>query len=281
MSNISVLTFQQKNKKGRPNDDYYCWTLSGNTFAVADGVSRTQDPGAERPTTSRLAAAAFCTEMTRALERGKTFEQALVCANATIAGLNEAKGITPETVDYLGRDYISCVGIAGILGREAPNRFSYGYFPDCGIFVYDRDYLPILMSENHLAILEEFREGGGFATTDEKRIWWRRDMRNRPDMRTMTYGVLTGEPAAVSYLKTGYVDLQLGDVAILFSDGMYPFLFDRVFLKLVADMLSYPFEQEGKRQAIAGYLSVAEKDLRQRRVGNLDDDRTMIAFTLK
>lgn len=281
MSNRSVLTFQQKNKKGRPNDDYYCWRMNGNSFAVADGVSRTQNPGAERPATSRLAAAAFCTEATRALERGKSFEQAFTCANVTIAGINEAKDITPETVDYLDRDYICCVGVAGVLEEDIPNRFSYGYLPDCGIFVYDRDRLPILVSENHLSVLEAFREKRGFVSTDEKRIWWRRDMRNHPDARTMTYGVLTGEPAAVSYLKTGYVDVQPGDVVILFSDGMYPFLFDRVFLKLVADVLSYPSEQEGKRQAVAGYMSVAEKDLRQRHVGNLDDDRTMITFMLK
>lgn len=255
--------------------------MNGNTFAVADGVSRTQDSAVARPATSRLAASVFCTEVTRALERERSFEYAFGYANAMIAGFNKSKGITPETVDYLARDYICCVGVAGILGREAPNRFSYGYIPDCGILVYDGDYLPILVSENHVAILEEFRERREFATTEEKKIWWRRDMRNRPDLRVMTYGALTGEPAAISYVKTGYIDLQSKDVVILFSDGMYPFLFDREFLKLTADMLSYRFERERKQHVIAEYLSIAEKDLHERRIGNLDDDRTMIVFMFR
>lgn len=280
MSDVRVLAFQQKNKKGKPNDDYYCWRLNGKSFAVADGVSRTQDPGAVHPATSRLAAAAFCTEVTRALEQDKTFEQAFICASITIANLNKAKDITVQSVDYLARDYMCCVGVAGILGREIPDRFFYGYLPDCGLFVYDRNYLPVFVSENPIAILEEFRENRSFSTADEKRVWWRRDMRNRPGARVMTYGALTGEPAALSYVKTGYIDLQPKDVVILFSDGMYPFLFDHEFQKLVAYLLSCPFGQEGKQQAIAGYLGLAEKDLRAQHVDNLDDDRTMIAFAI-
>lgn len=279
MSNISALTFQQGNKKGKPNDDYYC--MAGRVFAVADGVSRTPYSKAQYPATSQLAAAIFCIEVTCALEKGKAFEQAFAHANGAIVEMNKAKGITPETLEYLLRDYVSCMGVAGMLSKEVQNRFSYGYVGDCGILVYGADGLPIYMSENDVFVLETFREQRGFATQDERRIWWRHDMRNRPDARYMTYGALTGELEALSYLRTGFVDLQPGDIVILFSDGMYPFLFDRVFLKLVADMLSYPFEQEGKRQAIAGYLSIAEKDLRERHVGNLDDDRTMITFTLR
>ena len=281
MSNhIRVVAFSQENTKSKPNEDWlYAWPDKG-VFAVADGVTLPRINGVYPAICSVHAATRFCVTTTAVLAHRKdSMFTAFLLANLEIAALNCSHGITAKMVDYSHHDYLACVGIAGRLSKENPWRFEYGYIGDCGIFVYDEDYFPKFLSENPTIILERFREGWGFQGKNEERVFWRGMFCNRPESPFMTQGVLTGELAALAYFKTGYVDLVPGDTLMLFSDGIYPFLFDREFRKLIAQALNADVSVEMRSEAIA-YMDSVIPDMRAKEIENLDDDKTFIALTI-
>ena len=105
-------------------------------------------------------------------------------------------------------------------------------------------------------------------------------MRNHPDRRFMTYGALTGEASALSYLKTGSIDLETGDIVVLFSDGIYPFIFDHWFRHLVASLLHGISSEWIIQMTLNGYINRTCQKLQEQRIGNLDDDKTFIALTV-
>ena len=280
---VRVLSYIQDNERSKPNDDCGSVARLRNSwgFSVADGVGRTiPENQLDAVTSSYGAAETFCNRTARTLAVGsKTLHEAFAYANEGICDLNEAAGITSETVDYLGRDYMCCTAIAGTILAH-PNRFAYGCIGDCGVFVYDKDFFPVFISENPVGILESFREGWRFLEDRERYLFWRRELRNRASRR-MTYGVLTGEPSALAQVKYGYVDLDEGDTVVLFSDGVYPFIFERFFRMQVAGLLKMEATGEEKCMMLRQYLDVATRELAVREVGNLDDDRTLIAFAIE
>ena len=284
MKNIRVIAFEQKNTKGKPNEDCHYWVSfmdKNKAFAVADGVSRTPGnvPQLHVPLSSYTAAATFCHQVACALVTNQTMQEAFARANVAIAELNQAAGIGPENVDYLVHDYLGCVGVAGVITAESPNRLAYGHIGDCSILVYDANYFPMLLPYNSVGLLEYFREGRGFADENEEKVFWRKEMRNRV-ARFMTYGVLTGEALALSQLRTGYIDLEPNDTVILFSDGIYPFIFDIRFLKAVSSLLHASCDEGNAHTVLDDCISVVREDLQRRGSRNLDDDKTLIAFTM-
>lgn len=275
MERLKVFMFQEGNAKGKSNDDYSVWLMEGRSFAVADGVSRTCS---SEHTSSRIAARIFCEVTTRALAEKKSMSESFVLANKEIETLNRKLSITSETVDYLGRDYLCCVGIAGVLNETPPYRFSYGCIGDCSVLVYDAHLMPKFLSENPIGVLEGFREGREFSDKNKKMVFWRRDLRNNPSQSFMTYGALTGEPSAMAYLKTGSIDLAWGNVVLLFSDGIYPFIFDVGFRAEIVSLLLNASDEATKHLRLQKYFEEAGERLRSRGVQNLDDDRTLIAL---
>lgn len=292
MGFVKSFAFQQDNSKHKPNEDaHYCVEVEfeGNhSFAVADGVSRAVYGDARYPFSAWPAAEAFCKIAASALVSGIPTYTSFAGANDEIAAVNKKAGITPETVDYLGLDYLCCEGIAGLLHNEPPYRFFYGYIGDCGILVYDHHLLPLFLSDNPIGILEQFREGFEFEDKSDQRLFWRQKLRNHPDRRFMTHGALTGEASALSYLKTGSIDLEPGDTVIMFSDGIYPFIFDHWFRHLVASLLRSTSGEELRNlsgreligRTLGSYIMRACPKLEQQGVGNLDDDKTFIALTV-
>lgn len=278
---VDVLSFAQDNARSKPAEDFGSITRFKNTwaFAVADGVSRTGGYYSQlgKPSSSCIVATAFCHTSAPALATGKSLHEAFAFANEKINGINEAAGFTPETVDYLDRDYLCCTAVAGALAEEYPDKFIYGYIGDCGILVYDADYMPVFLSENNVGILEGFREGSRFSDKNERRIFWRKKLRNRSE-RFMTYGALTGEPAALAQVTYGYVDLKAGDTVLLFSDGIYPFIFDQVFRVTVTDLLRKSVVEAEIWGTLESCIKAATVYLQYEGAKNLDDDKTMIAF---
>ena len=282
MSNHArVFAFTQENTKSKPNEDWLHASPDKGVFAVADGVTLPRINGVYSEISSAHAATRFCATTTAVLaQRKDSLFTAFLLANLEIAALNCSHGITAKTVDYSHHDYLACVGIAGRLSKENPRRFEYGYIGDCGIFVYDEDYFPKFLSENPVDVLERFREGWGFQEKNEERIFWRGMLRNRPESPFMTQGVLTGELVALAYFKTGYVDLAHGDTLVLFSDGIYPFIFDRGFRELISTLVQDICDEKIKDNKLREYIKEAASDLRKRGVGNLDDDKTCIALRI-
>ncbi len=282
--NVRCLTYHQDNAKSKPNEDAcdYMITSHGDfIFAVADGVSRSVYGDPDRPWSALPAAEKFCRLVCSSISLlGYSLQEAFAYANLWIADINEKKGIIPDTVDYLGLDYLCCEAVAGKIERGIPRRFSYGYIGDCGVLVYDKNLLPVFLSDNQVGILEQFRDGFTFNNKSDQRFFWRRQLRNHPGERYMTYGALTGEKAALAYVKTGSIDLEADDTAILFSDGIYPFLFDHQFRYIVTSLLQNHSGEKIIQRTMTSYINRACKKLQEEHVGNLDDDKTFIAFAV-
>lgn len=276
---IKALSFIQGNTRAKPNEDYLLCSPGNPIFAVADGVSRSRINGIYPELSSVCAAKQFCDSVTKALTPcNHSIYSAFMVANIAIAELNAANGITRETVDYAYNDYLACMGIAGRFSDNYPRRFEYGFIGDCGILVYDINCMPKFLSDNRIAVLEQFREAWGFEDEKEKYIYWRNTLRNRPNAPYMTYGAMTGEISALHYLRTGYIDLAPKDTLILFSDGIYPFIFSRGFREEIITALKDDKDGVLVRSYLGAYAVSMIPELEQKSVQNLDDDKTFIAL---
>ena len=278
---IRVMTYQQDNGKGKPNEDFLLVSSGFGTqvYAVADGVSRFEKVDKGR---SALAAAQiFCTHVTEELKSQKNIEQAFCIANECVRTLNIEYGITPETVDYLDNDYVSCVGVVGMFLDNFANVFFYGAIGDCGIIVFNADRLTVeLVEDAQLAHLEQIRDDWGFKDIDERRVFWRKEFRNKPASRFMTYGTLTGEADAIAYLNTGCVRVEKGDTIVLFSDGMSPFICSSMFRSSLQHAL-VNINDEAERDAfVHGALYGLTSEFHEQDSKKLKDDRTFIAISV-
>ena len=119
---------------------------------------------------------------------------------------------------------------------------------------------------------------------NEREKWqlWRETLRNPSRRWEMTYGALTGEEQALEYLETGSIELACGDVVLLFSDGVTPFISDprSSFLAQIRDLLQDRADRDVCEARIKEYLKAATESLALQKVENLNDDRTFIALSL-
>ncbi|MDP3770481.1 MAG: hypothetical protein U1A25_02890 [Candidatus Sungbacteria bacterium] len=275
MARVRAITFGQDNEKSKENEDFLLVSEYKQIYAVADGVSRSRKNGRYTNELSSLPAAKlFCDVVVKQLECGNVMYAAFDEANKAVAKLNLSYGITTETVDYLHKDYVSCGGIVGLFNEEDSRVFSYGFIGDCGILVYDADLFPVFLSENRMGILEHFRDQWGYTDTDDMMIFWRKELRNR-NMRFMTYGSLTGQPEAMDQITMGSVCVDTGYIILLFSDGIYPFIFDNLFRWKVRRVLQ---NGEDNLLPLDRFMRTLTLGLREQKTPNIDDDKTFIAI---
>lgn len=281
LKGIREFIFTQNNtKKGKPNED--CWGKSpSGAYVVADGATRPRNEKGEYPELSaRLAAEAFCATALLALQNDNSILWAFSYGNDAIKEVNRENGITLDTADHLQHDFLACVGVVGMLTGKFPYELHCGYIGDCGVLVYDKDLLPVFLSENQLAALEQFRDQWGFGdNADEQRLFWCTHIRNQHPSRHMTYGSLTGEREAIVYVRNGFVKLEPGDTVLLFSDGILPFIYDRWFRRI----LRHDFREKLGNKFIDIFennLVRLAQELRAGGVKNLDDDKTLIAISI-
>lgn len=285
---VSTLCFLEDNAKNKPIEDCLWWTassdLSRHVFAVADGVTRSVPVGGSYPDPSAWHPAnIFCSQI-RSLRDArwrskdaakKAIVDAFRHANEGIYCFNTAQCVTSETVDYFEKDYFGCVGVMGVL---LDNTLHYGYIGDCGLLVFDKDLNPVFLSSNNeLGPLEMFREGMVFTGAKERSIFVRRNLRNHPHSRAMTYGALTGEEGALPYVRTGSISLELQDTAILFSDGILPFIFDVQFRAVLRNQL---YSGDDSVELVRKTIDILTGKLGAKHVSNLDDDKAFVAFSI-
>lgn len=298
---VQVLEFLEDNTKGKPNEDFL-YSLSDRVFAVADGLTRFVSQGKDYPNPSPAGAAAeFFSEVAAMSIEGlirlgqltadrteEAIREAFSDANTAIRRLNESNSITKETTDYLENDFASCVGALGMLVKST---LYHGYIGDCGLLVYDsKSSMPKFMTANDMALLEDFREAWGWFKemsgvdmAEEKiarRLFWAKDLRNKPGSPCLTYGALTGEREALAYMKIGKIELGVGDTAIFFSDGILPYLFARSVREAIVQGLESDMGEAVKKEIVAQAISRSNFTLRMQNFKNLNDDKAFIAFQL-
>lgn len=246
-----------------PIEDQYYSSL--NEAIVADGITRdpigipvltcSEKEGIKkypRPSGAELAAKAICD--TFAKSNGSLKERLIAC-NASVKALND-KYI--KECDYLENDYygavVSCIHIEN-------NILNYAYICDCGVIVYDslgnikfqteddkEKYSDPYIKQVEMEISWDFPE-----TRAKIRREYRNNLENIRDGKCVSYGALTGEIAAHAFIRDGQIELQTGDIIVVYSDGFTNFLHEAEFISLLSDFKQDTFEEYVNSKALSDY----------------------------
>jgi hypothetical protein len=235
MYGFTVESFKHK-FAGFPLEDYFAWEYSEESdlsvACVADGItrdfidntvakknlasfikSRTGQYSPHAQNVSRIGVNTFL--KTRSLES----------SNLEINHYNKERGLIPT--DYWGRDLAGCTA-AGI--SIDYNRLSYESICDSGIAVFDEkgnlkfktsNEGPNSKGDMDKEVKDKF--GVTFDQQEGRRII-RSQYRNNPS-QPLSYGALTGEEAALSYIRRGTENIQDKDFVLLYTDGVGDIIF--------------------------------------------------------
>ena len=250
MMNGFIAENWKLNLLGHPIEDSYTISSDIEAIAVADGVTRDPTPylpdkstlagklkfvlSYEKPSRAKRAADDF-TEVSPELLREykikdhNAIRQVFELANNTIAKRSQIDTPNP---DYLTNDFPGCVAA---LTSYFDGAIHWGFICDCGLSVIDEkgnikfrtlDEGPSKIDEQ---IWPKIREKLG------RNINWRmpaarREIRsiyrNNPQ-EINSYGVLTGEEAAMHYVRTGFYEAKPSDTLLVYSDGISELMFNK------------------------------------------------------
>ncbi|CAN5132639.1 hypothetical protein BH09PAT2_BH09PAT2_04630 [soil metagenome] len=233
---IIVLEWPTEVKKKQENkiqsEDYAVWNDEHGYYIVADGVSRDVYER-KGESIAREAAKRACETMAVRLSTyaDGTIQEAFKFANKAVKELNEEQGLWGKgNNNYLDRDLAGAC-LACLVKKN--RKFYYGYIGDCRVAHLSSDEKLDIVPDQVLEAQIEFPKQGAIV---ERVITIRRERRNNPSTPHKTYGVLTGEDAALypKYLKFGSYECRPGDVVLVCSDGVGSFVEnDKVFSQLL------------------------------------------------
>lgn len=130
-------------------------------------------------------------------------------------------------VNYLDRDYAGCVASGGIIQN---GMLFCGFITDCGVCIFDKkgnlkfrtnDESP---NKDIGKILQE-KYKTSFKYSKGRRII--RSIYRNNLQEPLAYGALTGEAAAINYVRTSSLKLEKDDSVIFYTDGMKTILFSK------------------------------------------------------
>ncbi len=173
---------------------------------------------------------------------GNVKEKLIIC-NQAVKKLND---IYIKKCDYLQNDYYgavaSCIQING-------NTLDYAYICDCGVIIYNQSGEVKFQTIDEKETYSDpyINQIGIPWNLPEARVIVRRDYRNNlnqiKDGKCISYGALTGEESAISFIKYGQIELSKGDIVAVYSDGFTPFLKEKQFIELLCNFDSTKFEE--------------------------------------
>lgn len=243
------VQYWQKWLAGHPREDSFELGNEREIIAVADGVTR--DPSEwlpdlntlrgkltfawnyERPSPAAEAAEICTRSAVSFLERAAIDEQAMRYAlelgNVHIGESNFRRGITQNSTDYTSRDFAGCVGAVAAFGNE---RVYWSFICDSGVGLFDADgNLKARTCREDPHRFEKFYwerpEMRGKSWADPSARGYIRKFHRNNLMEAASYGVLTGEEAALNYVRAGSWPVAEGDIVLAFTDGAEGTLFER------------------------------------------------------
>lgn len=245
----NVLTLQWDSPTGKLSEDVFLADQQRGVFAVADGVTRRGYTGAyPQPSPARLAAEHVVRKLGTLLPHLTTNDEAAVekvwhSANNRVRQLNQELGFW-DNHDYWGNDYAGAVASCLLLTHDF---FLYGFIGDCGVAQLSATGEILWRTPNEVHHIEPLVLPDEAAKHTDQLFKWRKEYRNNPQANHPTYGVLTGEAAALKYVRTGRRSYRAGEILILYSDGIEPFLYqDSTFRSLIVD---------GNQQKLTQYIA--------------------------
>jgi len=236
---VGAFAFPCKERKNGLFEDASLVDEDGPVFAVADGYTQlvyTEEEERTKMSKAREAAELFCKTVVENLGRQRGHEpeyQAMWNANEEIRELNRRYGISNP--DFWTSDYACCYGAVGFLSDDRL-RFHYAYISDCFVAVLDKDTKWKLPVRDDLDPVHDFWQD--IQGEANKEFVTRALIRNKPGPvdgrgRELSYGTLTGEMAAMSFVRHGTIEVGNGDIILLGTDGAMPYLEEKGFLDLL------------------------------------------------
>ncbi len=220
----SITTYTRQNRSpGKPNEDAIAvqTTPYGAVVALADGVTRSVSAQGTYPSPSGavLAAQTAVQTLTQELTVENTraaLARALSQANERIVALNESAGVQ-SLLNYADHDWWGTCALAVTIGDGT---LRWAHIGDSALLrwrapkfqVFTRDQVRHV-SPYVWSLPQDVVQAAGGET-----VYARKMLRNKPD-HPMSYGVLTGEDAALGYCEFGTTRIRPGDRYVLVSDG--------------------------------------------------------------
>ena len=232
-----------------PIEDSYSFDGENKIIAVADGVTR--DPteylpniktlsgklqfalNYPKPSPAKKAADIFTRIFPEVIrdfkERDeKAIKEAFIEANRRIGKWNDHN---IKNVDYLVHDFAGCVASGT---SEKSGFVHYGYLTDCGIAIFDENGNLRFRTEDEgptkkdkYIWQDERLQGIDWMNPEARRIV-RKNYRNNT-IEKHSFGVLTGEESAISYVRIGTQEIKLNENLIVYSDGLEEIIFSNEF----------------------------------------------------
>lgn len=226
-----------------PNEDSLLY--GKGVFCVADGVTR--DPigtpnfadksteealrGYPRPSPATQAAE-ICTQTF--IEQLEDTEEtnvgaAMSLCNEKIAELN--RGLV---CDYLENDFAGCVAAGAKIVKDTLLWASIG---DCRISVFSKNGTRKFTSTDGTENWVEYeKHHPNNWSNPEYRVTVRKEFRNTKRLdngKLVSFGVLTGESSAETFIQNGEVKLDVGDIIAFYTDGCAPYVSNNEFFEKV------------------------------------------------
>ena len=231
-----------------PTEDSYDFDHKNLIFSVADGVTR--DPCEclpdistlsgklefawkyPRPSPAKIAAdifnKTFQEVMRDYLPKNRNEKAVMKAFEASNFAIREWNSENIPDVNYAPMDFAGCVASGAV---ENPEMISLGFMTDCGVAIFNERGNLIFRTQN------EGPDGKFFSQLmKSKNLTWnnvearriiRRDYRNNGAEHS--YGVLTGEEKAMSYVKTFSHELKPMEHLMVYSDGLEDTIFSGKF----------------------------------------------------
>ncbi|MFA5185130.1 MAG: hypothetical protein WC551_01455 [Patescibacteria group bacterium] len=233
-----------------------------NVYAVGDGITR--DPSYDgdfkkrslekiladypNPSGARCAADIFCETFVEAGDDcadPTEIKERFIKANGRIARLNRK---SLKKVDYLVNDFYGCAAAGAVISEE---KLCWGVIADCGVIIYSKTGKLKFQSPNSMTTFERFTAEGKIKfkwETQEGRRLVRSQYRNNAsqmiDGTCASYGALTGEKTAETFMLCGMENIVKGDLILVYSDGFEPTLKHPDFFKTTYNKSINIFEQK-------------------------------------
>ena len=233
-------------------DAYFC---KDNFAVVADGITRdftgikntrevsplelvTHYPNPSGATyASEEICKSFENDYDKIINNKLSLKEAFINANKKVKELND-KYI--KECDYLENDYYGAVASTAFINN---NVLYYSYVCDCGIAVFNNNGELKFKTNDDMASVDSHFDTTPFDWNDpEARVIVRRDYRNKPD-NIYSYGALTGEKEFEHYIREGSINLDKGDLVVVYSDGFSNYLEEKDFYKNFTTLSKEDFKE--------------------------------------
>jgi len=201
------------------------------SLAVADGVTRDFIDGKSatrsfgsllkfllghypNPSPAKEASDIFTSTFTEPASKGDIEEvkRRFELANLGIMDYNKTNFPNPN---YLDRDLAGCVAAGALISDRD---VFYGFICDCGVAFFDEKGNMVEKTEPEMFSGEYLIPNFNWSNP-RHRVLWRSSYRNNPS-NPNSFGALTGEPEALTYIRTGYRELKDKELIMLYTDGL-------------------------------------------------------------